>query len=122
MTGSKRRRRTLNLKRSDYLDYDSYARDVLRSGGPDLDDIGHLGSGSGPHSEILSIVWGASWAEFEAMCAASTLCFELGHAQRTSYWARQRRFKPTSMSSGIYCESSTRAWISSSAGSCSAAG
>jgi hypothetical protein len=66
----KRGRRTLNLKRSDYLDHNTYARDVLRSGGPGPDDIGHLGGGSGLHSQILSIVWGASLAEFDAMCAA----------------------------------------------------
>jgi len=68
--GRKRPRRTLNLRRGDYLDHDTYARDVLRSGGPGFDDIDHLGGGSGIHSQILSIVWGASLAEFAAMCAS----------------------------------------------------
>ena len=66
------RNQRLNLKRSDFLDNDTYARDVLRSGGPMFDDIGHLGGGSGPYSQILTIVWGASLAELDAMCAGRT--------------------------------------------------
>jgi hypothetical protein len=72
-----RSNRRITLARSSYLDDNDYARDLLRSGGPDIDDIGHVGGGSGLHSQILSIVWGASLAEFYAMCAS-----ELEQAQR----------------------------------------
>ena len=70
MAGRQRGRRTLHLRRGDFLDPDSYARAVLRSGGPDLDDLGHVGGGPGLHSQIVSLVWGGSAAEFEALCSA----------------------------------------------------
>jgi hypothetical protein len=83
------RQRRINLKRSDYLDHDTYARDVLRSGGPDFDDIGHMGGGAGVHSQILSIVWGASLKEFEAMCAA-----ELEQKQRRRAHIFVKKYSP----------------------------
>lgn len=70
-----RSNRRINLKnrrilnRADYLDHNSYARDLLRSGGPDLGDIGHLGGGSGFYSQVLTATWEASLAEFDQALA-----------------------------------------------------
>jgi hypothetical protein len=65
-------RRRANLVKSSFLSHNDYARALFRSGGPGFDDLGHLGDGSGPYSQILTIVWGASLAEFDAMCAGRT--------------------------------------------------
>lgn len=63
-------KRRINLARSSYLNDSDYARDMLRCGGPDLDDIGHVGGGSSLYSQIMTSVWGASLAEFDTICAA----------------------------------------------------
>lgn len=82
--------RRTNLKRSDYLDHNSYARDLLRSGGPGPDDIGRLGGGAGLYSQILTSVWGTSLAEFEAMCAA-----ELTEKQRQRPHIFVKKYSPS---------------------------
>jgi hypothetical protein len=81
--------RRTNLKRSDYLDHNDYARAMLRSGGPDLDDIGHIGGGSRLYSQILTSVWGASLAEFNAMCGS-----ELDEKQRRQSHIFVRKYSP----------------------------
>ncbi len=60
-----RSNRRTNLQRGDYLDREDYLRDLLRSGGPDLDDLDSLGPpGAGFYSQLLTTVWGCNKKEY----------------------------------------------------------
>ncbi len=62
------RNRRTNLSRASYIDPNDYARDLLRSGGPDLGDLDSLG-GTGGYCELLRAIWGASRTEFDTAIA-----------------------------------------------------
>jgi hypothetical protein len=86
-----RSNRRTNLKKSDYLDQDNFARDLHAGGGPDLGDLDSLPAGPGFHSELLRAIWGTSSADFEASVAHEQAQEQLGRRHVFVQKMRTRR-------------------------------